>query len=465
MAIAASDLALLKRLYQRLDPLESIEPGDERYEPIYQTGYVEDPVARIKTRIEWSGGESLHLFSGFRGSGKTTELFRLRRDLRLAGNAVIYANALDYLNPADPVEISDLLLVLAGGISDRLAGEFGIDLRGESFWQRITGYLKRASLSVTEATMKAEGASPAPELLGGLNAGLEVKLALKEESSFRQRLREFLQNRLPELKREVDAFVVEGVKALRRKLGPDTRIVFIFDQLEQLQGSASNEQAVIHSVERVFAGHLDKLRLPYVHAIYSVPPWLQFVLPGGAEIELLPSLQLWKNNEKRSRNPACWQALRQLVLRRLGEEGLSRVFGAKPGAGHHPLADQLIEASGGYFRDLFRMLRELLVRIQTQGGRLPATRALVLGAVQRVREQYLPLSLEDAERLEKIATDRSFVLSKASADEAARASRLLNLHLVFYFSNGEEWYDVHPLIRDELPAVLARRPQAPPAAP
>lgn len=461
MPLSAADVEMLKRLYQRLDPLEAIAPGDDRYEPLYQSEDTEDPVNRLKTQIEWNGEQSLHLFSGFRGSGKTTELFRLRGDLQRSGAVVIYANAFDYLNPAEPVEISDLLLVLAGAISDRLTGELDIDLHHETFWQRITGYLKRVSLSVTEAAVKVETDSPAKELLGGLNAGLEVKLALKEESSFRQRLRQFLQNRLPELKAEVNAFVEQGVKAVRAVRGEDTRIVFLFDQLEQLQGSTSTEQSVISSVERLFASHLDKLRLPYIHAVYTVPPWLQFVLPGGAEVELLPSLQLWRKDAARSRNPKRWDAVRSLVHRRFGAEGFARIFGAAPEARHHELADRMIEASGGYFRDLFRMLRELLVRLQTQAKSLPATAPLVEGAIQRVREQYLPLAVEDAERLAQIDTSRKFVLPRASADEAARASRLLNLHLVFYFSNGEEWYDVHPLIREEVPAVLGRKPEKP----
>jgi hypothetical protein len=30
-----------------------------------------------------------------------------------------------------------------------------------------------------------------------------------------------------------------------------------------------------------------------------------------------------------------------------------------------------------------------------------------------------------------------------------RLARFLDSHSVLYFVNGEEWYDVHPLVRDE----------------
>lgn len=456
MALSNVDLDLLKTLYGRCDLFESLEPTDARYQPVYQSGDREDPVSRLKAHIDFSPVESLQLFSGFRGSGKTTELFRLRADLKQAGCAVIYANALEYLNPAEPVEISDLLMVIAGAFSDRLKEDFDVDLLNESFWRRITGYLQRTSLSVTEATASVEADSPAKEVLGGLKTGLEVKLALKEASSFRQRLRQFLENRLTELKSEVNRSVEQGVKALRQKRGKDVPIVFIFDQLEQLRGSASNEREVIYSVERTFASHLDKLRLPYVHAVYSVPPWLQFVLPGGVDIEVLPSFRIWQNNPDRTRDDDGWNQLRKLLFKRFGAEGFSRVFGASPGQESHPLADQLIAASGGYFRDLLRIIRELLVRIRTQSQAMPATEELVKGAIQRVREQYSNLSEEDALWLEQVETTRACVPVRASAEEAARLSRLLDLHLVFYFSNGEEWYDVHPLVRKDAAAIVSR---------
>jgi hypothetical protein len=291
-----------------------------------------------------------------------------------------------------------------------------------------------------------------------LNAGLELKVALRETGSFRKRLREFLGNRLGELKAEANRFVEERIREIQQTLGANTQVVFIFDQLEQLRGSASNEGDVIRSVERVFSSHYDKLKFPYVHAIYSVPPWLQFVLPGGVDVEVLATFQLWKNDEQRTAYKSGMLSMRRMVMRRLGEVGMEKVFGkGNPGRNR---VDRLIAASGGHFRDLFRLLRELLVRLQTQQKSLPAEDDSVDEAIQRVREQFLPLSEDDARRLDRIATTRSCVLADSSPGEAMMASRLLDLHLVLYFSNGEDWYDVHPLVRDEIRRV-ARRGGAP----
>jgi hypothetical protein len=287
-------------------------------------------------------------------------------------------------------------------------------------------------------------------VLGGLKGGIDLKLALKESGTFRQKLREFLENRLGELKRQVNTFIEEGVKALRAKRGTDAPIVFIFDQLEQISGSLSNERDVIASIERLFAGHLEKLKLPLIHALYTVPPWLPFVL-HGQEIEVLPSLRLWDKDPARTHIKPVWTAVRRLMERRLEKEGFARLFG-----GDSTSADALIEASGGQFRDLLRLIREVLVRVSTQTETMPASKPAIDGAIQRIREQYLPLSEEDAVRLSSIAAHRGSGLRDNSPEEVSRISRLLNQHLVLYFSNGDEYYDIHPLVRDEVKKIVQR---------
>ncbi len=85
----------LKGLYQRLND-RSLAPGDPLYEPIYDKAGPEDPVALMRKHIEWSETDSIQMFSGFRGSGKTTELLRLKKDLESQGYVVLYGDALEY---------------------------------------------------------------------------------------------------------------------------------------------------------------------------------------------------------------------------------------------------------------------------------------------------------------------------------------------------------------------------------
>src|SRR5262249_5907682 len=155
-----------------------------------------------------------------------------------------------------------------------------------------------------------------------------------------------------ELRGDVLGFFEDGVKAIR-EFRRDVKVVFIFDSLEQIRGSLSTEQEVTRSIEVIFSTHLRLLEIPYLHVVYTVPPWLKFVLPG-ADIVLLPCLRLWDNNQQRSSCEVGISSLYKLVERRFTPEGLTRFFGTNF---RNRLA-RLLELSGGHFRDLLLLLRQ-----------------------------------------------------------------------------------------------------------
>lgn len=78
-----------KRAFQAVKA-EPLEAGDARYVELTAVRGGEDPVARMARTIELSGEESVQLFAGFPGTGKTTELRRLERSLSEAGHRTFY---------------------------------------------------------------------------------------------------------------------------------------------------------------------------------------------------------------------------------------------------------------------------------------------------------------------------------------------------------------------------------------
>ncbi len=452
MAQLAEERQLLKGIYQRLKD-EPLEPGSELYQPVYEMPGSDDPVKRLKKGIEFSEVESVQMFSGFRGSGKTTELKRLKKQLEDEDYFVIYGDALKYLNPAEPVEITDLLIVLAGAFSDALTeARSDIHIEKESYWVRLRNYLTDTNIEISEVNLKTEADSIAKELIGGIKAGVDVKLALHTSPSFRQNLQKFMANRISELKGQVDKFVEDGVKAIRRSYGEQKQIVFIFDSLEQLRGSLANEKAVIDSVMRLFANYSNLLELPYVHCVYTVPPWLKFAMPGATNTVMLPSLRQWNNDDARSLYLTGWDALRNLLKRRVGVANCDHVFGLPDAQGHHAAADRLIGLCGGHFRDLLLLVRECVLRAEN----LPMDERYINAAIINARSQLLPLSIESVRWLHRIEQTRTPALPDDSPESVSRMTRFIDTHLVLYLTNGEEWYDVHPLIRNEIGTMIAR---------
>jgi len=357
----------LKGIYQELQD-RPLEPGDPRYQPVYDHPGCDDPIKQLEQRIKFADPESLNFFSGFRGSGKTTELFRLRTRLEQLDYTVLYADALDYVNPAAPIEISDLLITLAGAFSDALQ-EMKIDIATENYWTRIWNWLSRTEVIAKELGLKSETG------LGPVKSGADLKLELRTTPSFRQKLSKALSGRIGELHAEVTNFFEDGFKAIRKNRGDDAKVVFLFDSLEQIRGSLYDEEEVTRSVRLLFSNHLKLLEIPYLHVVYTVPPWLKFVLPG-TDIVVLPCLRLWNNDPPRSPCGPGSDALRSLVTKRFSTDGLVRFFGPDP----FSRAGRLIELCGGHFRDLLLLLRETVLRADG----LPVSDQAIDAAILRV---------------------------------------------------------------------------------
>ncbi|MGI8642143.1 MAG: hypothetical protein ACR2MG_19610 [Pyrinomonadaceae bacterium] len=452
MPLTPEQKILKKRIYNRLKVDEPIHPDDDRYVLLYRNPDT-DPVANLKEHIDLTDVESMQLFSGFRGSGKSSELFRLKDDLEEDDVFVIYANALKYINPSEELDITDLMIVVAGAFSDALEADarIGRNIQRESYWTRIKSYLINTKLDITDAAVKSEFTTPAQSVIGGLKSGIDLKLALSTTPTFRQNLQLLLANRIGELKRDVDNFIQDGVKEIKNALGQDTKVVFILDSLEQIRGSLFNEQSVIQSVERTFSQNYKLLELPSVHSIYTVPPWLKFVMPNSftKPIIILHTIQQWHNNEDRSCFDEGHGLFKEIVLKRFGTDGLKEFFG-----NDDEKIYLLISYCGGSLRDLLRLLNDTLLPVQD----FPVTDEGIERGINNVKSSFLPIAIDDAHWLAKIGATRKASLINTEGVNVGKLTRFLDTHFVLYFRNGEEWYDIHPLIREEVANIVAHNP-------
>ncbi len=429
-------------LFQRVARREALDcdvPEQKAlYEPIYANDG-DDPVKLMGKHIRFQPVQSFQTFSGFRGSGKTTELYRLRHVLRQEGCLVFYADALKYLSPADTVDIVDMLLVVAGAFNDQLVDQGYGDGMLENWWVRAWHYLKTTNVDVKDLE------------LGGTVAGAAVKLkaALQTSPSFRHEVNKALVHRVREFKNHVDDFFAQNIQRIRKADKKDTKVVFIFDGLEQIQGTRSNENDVVDSITRLFANSREMLEIPSVHLVYTVPPWIKFVIPGF-QTRLLPTVKLWKKTD-RARNSEGYDNLLAILKLRFTEEGFERFFGKLKKGGSHALAETLIEHSGGHFRDLLRLVEETIL----QTDKLPVAKEAVTHAIATVRRNFLPIARDDATVLRAIAEQRTAIPQTTSPAEVSRLARFLDTHVVLYFINGDEWYDLHPLIREEVFEITA----------
>lgn len=101
-----------------LRALDASKPEDRaRYVFVYDREDLRelDPVDRLYQSITWSPHGSAVLFSGYRGSGKSTELSRLKHRLQEhAGAVVVYCDMTEFIYMDAPSDVPDLLLATAG---------------------------------------------------------------------------------------------------------------------------------------------------------------------------------------------------------------------------------------------------------------------------------------------------------------------------------------------------------------
>jgi hypothetical protein len=105
--------------------------------------------------------------------------------------------------------------------------------------------------------------------------------------------------------------------------------------------------------------------------------------------------------------------------------------------------------TGGDLRDFFRFVGECLVQATSlREATLPLPDTVVENAENQLRREMLPIAVEDATWLQRIATSKQPELESIAL--LSRLARLFDTHMVLNYRNAEDWYDVHPLLHGEL---------------
>jgi hypothetical protein len=421
---------------------EPIEPSDPRYENFYESPEFssEDPVRHVAFEIENSRSESTQLLSGYRGTGKSTELRRLAQYLSKRDYFVVLVPMLEHYNMTSPIDVTDFLLTVAGAFGDGLAdpstGILKDNPRHQSYFERFQSFLGSLSLDFGALDIKT-GIPPA-------SFAAQLKFNLRGNPAFKAKLQHFLQGAVGTLVEHVHEYFHDRLALVAQAIGPDVPVVLLVDDLEKMRGETSAAESVQQSVAALFSTHGERLRIPGLHVLYTAPLYLRVREPGvgnvyGNGFHVLPAIRL---REKLSRSPVpvAFDVIERIVRRR-GD--WQRLLGSRD------VLDEVIAYSGGHFRDLLSLLREIAKRGTFTKDRhgttpLPVPSEVVRAAVYQVQSEYLPIPDDDILWLEDIRVSNEHNIRTMT--DVPRFSRLLDNHLAVGYRDGLEWYDVHPLI-------------------
>ena len=419
------DDLFLKTFFQKI--IDSpLSPQDERYVPLHEDPWLVgiDPVDMLARAISWAPGESVQLLSGFRGTGKSTELRRLQQRLVDEHNIVLLCDMEEHMNLSTPVDVSDFLLAMSGAFSDTVS-EQGLltDPLQRDWGDRLVSLMTRIEMADFKVDL-----SP-----------VSIRMNLKQDPSFKRRLQDRMAGHVGTLVNEVRSFFGECIASIKKRQSIPVEVVLLVDSVEHIRGTSVNAQDVQSSVETLFASHAEKLHLPGLHIVYTVPPYLKVRYPnlgslydpGG--VQLLPACKLRdKDGTPLSRN---YDVMERLVAKRGDWKKL---------LGKRDLLDRLIKYSGGHLRDLLRLVSGVL----RMADRLPVAESTVEAAIHQLRNEFLPIADDDAKWLAEIAKSHQTALE--STNQLPALARFLDTHLALCYRNGDEWYDIHPLIADQV---------------
>lgn len=395
-----------------------------------------DPIEAIATGIDFQEGGSVHLFSGQRGTGKSTELKRLKAKLEKWDMVAFYADLSEYILLTKPIEISDFLISMAGALSDAIAheerfqGRLSPAYRG--YWERFKDFLQ-TEVQVKEVGIKAV-------------AGLDIKAELKNSPEFKEQVQKAARGYVNQIVRDAHAYFSDAVAQVRQALGkPDVKVVLIVDSVERIRGVGTDDMQVFESVRNLFFAHAEHLRIPGLHVVYTVPPYLSVLsgatgaLMGGVAVRSLVSTHIFKDRS-RDTDAEGLAVMRKVIEKR---------FSAWPEVFQEAALNRLALSSGGDLREFFRLIRLCLTGV-SDDAELPLAEADVKAAENTVRNELLPIPADHLTWLARVSKTHDTCL--ASEQDLPVLARFLDNRLVLNYRNGTDWYDIHPLIRDVVEA-------------
>lgn len=430
------DFDTQRRYYNRCSPREFLEAGDERYVPVdelspddeSQRVRGEDWSGKLVRRVLLSDKPVCELLTGLPGSGKSTELRRVAKSLKQDHKYLpIVIDAEEVIDLASEIDIPDIIIALLHhaerGVLEA-EGKDPEDAGKDPFWARIKGVLRSISVEVKGT---AEVELPF------------VKLAaeMKYQPSLRDRVRKAVAD-------HVKVFLEEaGRDLLRLNARVETLsyrgLVILFDSMEKLRGTSTNYRDVLSSAEQIFQGGAPYLRLP-VHVFYTVP--IELISRRRFEtVDIMPMIKLHTRSAEEF--APGFAAARQIVTRRIPLDVLSRALGAGE---LEARLHQLIAWSGGYPRELVRMLQRIMA-----AEKFPLSEAAFRRVLNEIGDDYqnsIPTSAFPW--LARVALDKQLHLE--DDDHRRTADILLSSNAILRYLNDAAWFDLHPAVR-QLPGV------------
>jgi hypothetical protein len=438
---------LLSQIYNAFDPFQPLDAEKD------QDLYVDFQKARGNAKIERDLGRKIErsqnkplaqLYAGHRGTGKSTELLRLKKYLEERKCHVVYFAADEGDIDPEDAQYTDILIACTRHLLESLKqADNRIFLPWlEARWQDLI------DLALTEIKfddLKLEIGAKANSSVSELFAKLST--SIRAIPSERQKIRDKLNAHTVTLLQTLQEFIADAKKKL-----PDGKeqLVVVVDNLDRVVPIRRTDGRTNH--EDIFIDRAEQLRGLGCHVIYTIPISIAYSRANDLanlydrEPSVLPITAI--NTPDGQPYAEGRQELQALLAKRVHRHAPDAKLFPDVFENEAVLL-RLCEMSGGHVRDLLRLVRTAFDYID----QLPLTKQAVDLTITGTRDTYRRSVEEEKEWqvLAQVARDKSL------SGEAAIYRKLLFSRCILQYAflganeDGEAdlliWYDVHPLIR------------------
>jgi hypothetical protein len=427
-------------LYRELDPLRPLE-GDENALYVDWQRELDPRAADVKSRLVRAFVRNAsperpitRLLTGHKGSGKTTELNRVRRRLEEGqdGKRVFVSTlfAQRWLDLED-LQPEDLVLQIVRQLVSDLE-DAGVPFGRRRFDEFFHSLWKRVKLQTAEINVNP----------------VKFSFALQDFPSEREKFRAALRGQLPTVFDLVNRELIPAARDHVKGDGGYDDLLLVVDDLDKIPQKVLADGRVTNH-ENLFLDNAATLRAINCSLLLTIPIELAYSPAQGrlrddygSGIVTIPLISI--ADQDGHRDAAGEAALIEILGRRA-----QRAFGAQaPDAAScaerifadRALLERVIRLSGGHVRSLLVLVSELLDWVEE----LPVSEEVV--------ERYVPRAAKDLARA-LVPSDRELLAElqrTGVAPEEARFWDLVRNHYVFAYESGDEeyWYGLNPLLRE-----------------
>lgn len=422
-----SDLA--KRVFQVFDPIALEASQGALYADLNQARGDGNVVEALKSEIVLNQRPTAQLLAGHSGSGKSTELKRLKQQLEQDGYFVVYFEAEEDLDRND-VDFLEVLVALVHQVVSQLHLRLELTLKPGWFQDRFQQLTKLLSSEVEFERLD-------------LNTGLmKFASSLRSSPDHRARVRELLETDTGNWLEAANQVLAEASRALneRERKG----LVVLFDDLDKMIVRAI-PGTDYDTAEHLFLNRAASMTGFSCHVIYTMPITLTRQLARqrlrsfyDGEISVMAMTKLESAPPESKRFQPGWTAFRDMIRRRLDSIRVDEKKVFKRGA-----RDDLIRISGGEPAALVRYIRSAA---KTRDG-LPISRATVRALAASECRSFTDGFVREHHRI--LAEVRDNPWFTPAEGEVDHFDQLLLSRAVLQYINDRKWYGLNPALADE----------------